>query len=146
MPVYQNNNDDWIGSWVEVTNVSVVPHDDNLLVCKSNHSFEIRNLTDKDLHFTVEYAHKLHEMVNGQPVDLNVHNTISGNVTVDARDEGEPMRVWTHVDQEGVDGWNTFRQMDHTGEDGKVYMLECYTAVRRGADAPTARKTDDTVL
>ena len=87
-------------SWVEVKNVSLVPHDNNLLVSQSTHSFELRNLTDEDLDFTIEYAHKLHEVVNGVNVDINVHRTLSGTLTIPARDAGEPMRVWTHVDQE----------------------------------------------
>ena len=135
-----------------MTNVSLVPHADNLLVSQSTHSFELRNLTDDDLKFTLEYAHKLHEVVDGVNVDLNVHQTlIQDTLTIPAREAGEPMRVWTHVDQERVHGWNPFRQMDYTGQDGKVYLLECYTALRPHGgqnlgNAIQARETDDTVL
>ena len=151
MRVTQTGNDKWRGSWVEVKNVSLVPHDNNLLVSQSTHSFELRNLTDEDLDFTIEYAHKLHEVVNGVNVDINVHRTLSGTLTISARDAGEPMRVWTHVDQERVHGWNPFRQMDYTGQDGKIYLLECYTALRPDGgqglgNAIEARETDDTVL
>ena len=54
MRVTQTGNDKWRGSWVEVKNVSLVPHDNNLLVSQSTHSFELRNLTDEDLDFTIE--------------------------------------------------------------------------------------------
>lgn len=144
MRVTQSANNKWSGSWVEVKDVSLVRHDNNLLVSKSTHGFELRNLTDDDLTFDIEYAHKLHEVVNGVNVDLNVHRSLFGPYTIPARDAGEPMRVYTDADH----GWDTYRTMDYTGQTGKIYLLECYTALRphgnQGLGNPIiVRTTDD---
>ena len=126
----ETSAEDWEG-WVELHDMAVALTEGGVM-SRSRHTFEVKNLTNDDLQFQMEYKHYLQKwdghnwVAVGDDTRPNVRWGQNGNFTC-LEPEGT---TYGHAEIQRDKHWsNTRSVIDSDGQAGDRYKLSCYTLV-----------------